>query len=168
MSLRLRTLLAGFIEPCMSTASKRPPSGEGWLHEIKHDGYRCIARKDGKRVRLYSLPGQRSNQAVYPDRGGGRAAQKALTCIIGGEAVACGPDNIASRQYRSFGEAEPPKAEHYGCTAIAEISIFTSRGRRATSTVARAGGAILKNVGIDLVHLSELVKSLRKTVVVTT
>jgi hypothetical protein len=28
--------------------------GEQWLHEIKHDGFRIIARKDGKRVKLYS------------------------------------------------------------------------------------------------------------------
>ena len=28
-----------------------------WLHEVKHDGFRCIARKDGERVRLYSRPG---------------------------------------------------------------------------------------------------------------
>ena len=34
----------------------------------------------------------------------------------------------------------------YGRTAIAEISTFKSRGERATSTVARAGGASLKNV----------------------
>jgi ATP-dependent DNA ligase len=27
------------------------------LHEIKHDGFRIIARKDGDRVRLYSRPG---------------------------------------------------------------------------------------------------------------
>jgi len=27
------------------------------LHEIKHNGFRVIARKDGKRVRLYSRPG---------------------------------------------------------------------------------------------------------------
>jgi ATP dependent DNA ligase domain len=27
------------------------------LHEIKHDGFRVIARKDGPRVRLYSRPG---------------------------------------------------------------------------------------------------------------
>jgi hypothetical protein len=26
--------------------SYRPPSGSGWLHEIKFDGYRIIARKD--------------------------------------------------------------------------------------------------------------------------
>ena len=37
-------------------------------------------------------------------------------------------------------------SDTYGCTAIAEISIFTSRGKRATSTVARAGGALLKKV----------------------
>src|SRR4029434_1281011 len=33
------------------------PSGGLWLHEIKHDGFRIIARKDGPRVRLYSRPG---------------------------------------------------------------------------------------------------------------
>jgi bifunctional non-homologous end joining protein LigD len=33
------------------------PSGDQWLHEIKHDGFRIIARKDGDRVRLYSRPG---------------------------------------------------------------------------------------------------------------
>jgi len=33
------------------------PSGDLWLHEIKHDGFRVIARKDGDRVRLYSRPG---------------------------------------------------------------------------------------------------------------
>jgi ATP-dependent DNA ligase len=27
------------------------------LHEIKHDGFRVITRKDRKRVRLYSRPG---------------------------------------------------------------------------------------------------------------
>jgi bifunctional non-homologous end joining protein LigD len=32
-------------------------SGGQWLHEIKHDGFRIIARKDGDRVRLYSRPG---------------------------------------------------------------------------------------------------------------
>ena len=35
----------------------KAPYGEAWLHEIKHDGFRVIARKDGARVRLYSRPG---------------------------------------------------------------------------------------------------------------
>ena len=52
-----RILPAGFIEPCISTAARVPPSGPGWLHEIKHDGFRIIACKDGPRVRLYSRVG---------------------------------------------------------------------------------------------------------------
>jgi bifunctional non-homologous end joining protein LigD len=28
-----------------------------WLHEIKHDGFRIIARKNGRRVKLYNRPG---------------------------------------------------------------------------------------------------------------
>jgi ATP-dependent DNA ligase len=50
-------LPAGFIAPCLPTSAPRPPSGALWLHEIKHDGFRIVARKDGNRVRLYSRPG---------------------------------------------------------------------------------------------------------------
>ena len=52
-----RTLPAGFITPCLPTKTDKLPTGSQWLHEIKHDGFRIIGRKDGKRVRLYSRPG---------------------------------------------------------------------------------------------------------------
>jgi ATP-dependent DNA ligase len=52
-----RTLPAGFIAPCLPSKTDKLPSGSQWLHEIKHDGFRVIARKDGDRVRLYSRPG---------------------------------------------------------------------------------------------------------------
>jgi len=57
MSLRLHTVPAGFIAPCLPSKAPTPPCGELWLHEIKHDGFRVIARKIGKRVRLYSRTG---------------------------------------------------------------------------------------------------------------
>jgi hypothetical protein len=63
---RLRTLPAGFIPPCLPTSAPIPPSGDVWLHEIKHDGFRVIARKTGKRVKLYSRPG---NDLTYRDGG---------------------------------------------------------------------------------------------------
>jgi ATP-dependent DNA ligase len=47
-----RPLSAGFIEPCLPTKTDKLPSGDLWLHEIKHDGFRVIARKDGDRVRI--------------------------------------------------------------------------------------------------------------------
>ena len=37
---------SSFIEPCLPSAADRPPSGSNWIHEIKHDGYRLMARRD--------------------------------------------------------------------------------------------------------------------------
>jgi ATP-dependent DNA ligase len=48
---------AGFIAPCLPTSAPQPLCGAEWLHEIKHDGFRVIARKDDNRVKLYSRPG---------------------------------------------------------------------------------------------------------------
>jgi ATP-dependent DNA ligase len=93
--LRSRTLPAGFIEPCLPTSTKRPPSGAGWLHEIKHDGFRVIARKQGNRVRLYSRPGNDLTRR-FPRIAEAVARLRARTCIIDGEAVACGRDGIAN------------------------------------------------------------------------
>ena len=57
MPLPPHALPAGFIAPCLPSSAPLAPSGEEWLHEIKHDGFRVIARKDGTRVKLYSRPG---------------------------------------------------------------------------------------------------------------
>ena len=54
----MHTLLAGFIAPCLLIKAPQPPTGGLWLHEIKHDGFRIIARKKGSQVRLYSRPGR--------------------------------------------------------------------------------------------------------------
>ena len=54
---------AAFIHPCRPTVAKRPPRGPGWVHELKHDGYRLqIHIRDG-RVRLYTM-----NAADWSDR----------------------------------------------------------------------------------------------------
>ena len=48
---------ATFIHPCQPTVASKPPSGPGWAHELKHDGYRLqIHVRDG-RVRLYTMNG---------------------------------------------------------------------------------------------------------------
>ena len=46
---------SGFIEPCLPSKAARPPSCPLWLHEIKHDGYRLMVRRDGSRVRCFTL-----------------------------------------------------------------------------------------------------------------
>jgi bifunctional non-homologous end joining protein LigD len=45
------------IRPCLPSPAERPPSGDGWLHEIKHDGIRILARRDGAGVRLITRYG---------------------------------------------------------------------------------------------------------------
>jgi bifunctional non-homologous end joining protein LigD len=52
--IRSRSKPPGFILLCQPALADKPPSGPGWLHEIKLDGYRVIARKDGKQVRLWA------------------------------------------------------------------------------------------------------------------
>src|SRR5215471_13428985 len=53
LGMSQRALPIGFIPPCLPTKAPQPPSGSFWLHQIKHDGFRVIARNDGDRVRLY-------------------------------------------------------------------------------------------------------------------
>jgi bifunctional non-homologous end joining protein LigD len=48
---------SGFIAPCLPSKAGRPPSGPLWVHEIKHDGYRLMVRRDGGRVRCFPRNG---------------------------------------------------------------------------------------------------------------
>ena len=47
----------GIVERCLPSPAKAPPSGPGWLHEIKHDGFRILARRDSAGVRLITRAG---------------------------------------------------------------------------------------------------------------
>src|SRR5262249_41105268 len=90
-----RTLPAGFIAPCLPTKTDKLPSGSLWLHEIKHDGFRIIARKDGPRVRLYSRPGNDLTHR-FPLIVETLARLRSRSCIIDGEAVASDDNGVAS------------------------------------------------------------------------
>ena len=48
---------SGFIQPCLPSKAVRLPSGPLWVHEIKHDGYRLMVRRDGARVRCFTRNG---------------------------------------------------------------------------------------------------------------
>jgi ATP-dependent DNA ligase len=43
-----------FIAPQVPILSREPPSGTGWLYEIKHDGFRTLLRLDGKRIQAFT------------------------------------------------------------------------------------------------------------------
>ena len=82
MSLRERTRPGlGIIEPCLPSPAKAPPSGPGWLHEIKHDGFRIMARRDGAGVRLITRHGH-DFTARFPV-----SALSARSFLLDGEAI---------------------------------------------------------------------------------
>jgi bifunctional non-homologous end joining protein LigD len=57
MSLSRSRLKHGAINPCLPQLAKEPPPGSGWLHEIKHDGFRLMARRNRQAVWLYTRNG---------------------------------------------------------------------------------------------------------------
>jgi bifunctional non-homologous end joining protein LigD len=87
------TLPAGFIPPCLPMMAPRPPSGPSWLHEIKLDGLRIIARKDSTRTRLYDQLGSDLTQR-FPLIVGAMACLP--SCTIDGEAITYDDNGVPS------------------------------------------------------------------------
>jgi ATP-dependent DNA ligase len=82
------------LKICLPTRAAAPPSGPDWLHEIKHDGFRMLARRDGERARLISRHGRDWGDRFRPIV----AAVEALavrTCTIDGELIACDGNGLA-------------------------------------------------------------------------
>ena len=61
-----RQLPPGFIVPCQPTLAEKVPAGDGWIHELKHDGFRILAFKDGDTVRLWSRNGATGRPISWP------------------------------------------------------------------------------------------------------
>lgn len=52
-----RAPLPDFIEPCLASLRREPPAGPAWVHEIKFDGYRLLARLERGKVKLLTRRG---------------------------------------------------------------------------------------------------------------
>ena len=44
----------GFIPPMLAKLAAELPTGDGWMYELKLDGFRSLALKDNKTIRLIS------------------------------------------------------------------------------------------------------------------
>jgi bifunctional non-homologous end joining protein LigD len=85
--------VSAFIAPCLPSRADRPPSGPGWVHEIKHDGFRMMVRRDAAGVRLLTRRGSDWTQR-YPLIAAAVDALSVRSCLIDGEAIACGDDGL--------------------------------------------------------------------------
>jgi bifunctional non-homologous end joining protein LigD len=84
----------GFVEPCIPTRADKPPVGQDWIHEIKHDGYRLIVRKTADRVRLFTRRGYDWTDR-FPLIREAVVGLRSSTLVLDGEAVCCDPDGVA-------------------------------------------------------------------------
>jgi bifunctional non-homologous end joining protein LigD len=83
-----------FIEPCLPLPAKQPPAGRGWIHEIKHDGYRVMARRDDEGVRLLTRNGYNLAKR-FPQVVAAITVLPVRSCLIDGEAVVCNENGLA-------------------------------------------------------------------------
>ena len=99
---------AGFIRPCQPILARQIPTGPEWTHELKWDGYRTIARREGGTVRLWSRTGRNWADA-FPWIAEAIGRLEVASGIIDGEAVCLledgRPDFHALRSRRACKDA---------------------------------------------------------------
>jgi bifunctional non-homologous end joining protein LigD len=88
-----------FVEPCLPSPAKQPPAGPDWIHEIKHDGFRIMARRDAAGVWLTTRAGNDFSSrfpliAIYFIAIAVRELP-VRSCLIDGEAIVCDEDGFA-------------------------------------------------------------------------
>jgi len=88
----------GNIELCLPRPVKAPPTGSDWIHEIKHDGFRILARRDGPKVRLISRDGHDLTYR-FPLAAAAVATLPVHSCSIDGEAIVCDGKGLAVFQF---------------------------------------------------------------------
>jgi len=84
----------GIVELCLPSPAKVPPSGPSWLHEIKHDGFRILARRDSTGVRLITRAGN-DFSSRFPLIAIAVRELPVRSCLIDGEAIVCDADGLA-------------------------------------------------------------------------
>lgn len=103
--------LPAFIEPMKARLASRPPTGK-WAYEIKYDGFRALAFKQGNSVRLLS----RNNKDLggrFPQIQRSVASLSVNDAIFDGEIVAVDPQGRSSFQLLqalALGKQRPPSS----------------------------------------------------------
>ena len=82
------------FEPCLPRPAKEPPAGPGWIHEIKHDGFRIIARRNAAGLHLITRNGY-DFADCFPLIVEAIAGLPAGSCVVDGEAIAVDKNGLS-------------------------------------------------------------------------
>jgi bifunctional non-homologous end joining protein LigD len=97
-----------FIEPMKARLEEEPPTHGDWLYELKFDGIRAIAIKDGKKVSLISRNGNKLDKR-FPEIVEAVKVVPAEECVLDGEVVALDQEGRSSFQLLQALEMEGRK-----------------------------------------------------------
>jgi bifunctional non-homologous end joining protein LigD len=104
---------AEFIEPMKARLVSAPPDSGDWIYEIKFDGYRAMAFKNGAAVRLFSR-NEKEFGKKFPEIVDAVASVKAGEAILDGEIVALDTQGVSSFQLLQMVEiGERPPLYYY-------------------------------------------------------
>src|ERR1700704_6605938 len=76
----------GFVEPQLASPVDQPPEGKHWIHEIKHDGYRCQVLLERGQARVFTRNGYDWSDR-FPSIVHAAADLRCQSAIIDGEAI---------------------------------------------------------------------------------
>ena len=97
-----------FVEPMKAATTASPPYNGLWLYEVKFDGFRVLAIKNGKDVELWSR-NQKPLHARFPEVVKAVARLKIKSCILDGEVCALDESGRSSFQLlQNQGETNHP------------------------------------------------------------
>jgi bifunctional non-homologous end joining protein LigD len=85
------------LPPMLASSARHLPKGAGWSYEVKFDGYRTLAIKDGSRVKLLSR-NLKDATRLYPAVAREVARLRAESVLLDGEIVAVDEEGRPSFQ----------------------------------------------------------------------
>ncbi len=92
-----------FVEPMKAQPSTVLPGGDGWLYELKLDGYRFLGGKAGGEVRLWSRT-ENDFTARFPAVAEALKSLKARSALVDGELVV--PDELGRPSFQLIQNAD--------------------------------------------------------------
>lgn len=115
----------------LATLVKSVPEGERWLHEIKFDGYRIIARKQGDKVRLISRNGKDWTDRFRQVAEAVAREVPVSSAVLDGEVVVMQPDGTTSFQaLQNFARSGADAELHYQVFDLLHLDGWDLRGAK--------------------------------------
>ena len=144
---------AGFIQPAQPMLVVKPRAGPEWIHEVKHDGYRLLARKSAGRVVLWSRHGTDLTHNM-PRIAAAVRALPVANALLDGEAVVFRPDG-----HSDFAALRTKRGAAEASFVAFDLLHVDGEDRRTLALEVRRAELAALVAGIDAIAFSEAIEA---------